>query len=247
MLISLFIACYNDVMFPQTGRAVVKVLERLGHSVEFLPQQTCCGQMHSNTGYATEATALMRRFVETFKDADVICVPSSSCVATIRTQYTKLAAETGNLALMAQVKTIVPRVFEFSELLTKHLVVEDVGAYFPHRVTYHPSCHGLRVLDLGDAPYRLLRNVRGLDFADLPEKEECCGFGGTFAVKNADTSAAMLSDKVRTVLSTGAEVCVATDNSCLMHIFGALHRERTGVRTAHIAEVLASTEREPFL
>jgi L-lactate dehydrogenase complex protein LldE len=237
MIVSLFITCYTDLMFPQTGRAVVKVLERLGHNVEFRNSQTCCGQMHSNTGYASEATSLMRRFAGTFTDAEAVCVPSSSCVATIRTQYPKLAAETGNIALMAQVESLIPRVFEFSEFLTRHLGVDDVGAYYPHHVTYH---------QLGDAPYRLLKNVRGLDLIDLPQKEDCCGFGGTFAVKNADTSAAMLSDKVRSILDTGAELCVATDNSCLMHIFGALHRERTGVKTAHIAEVLAATEAEPF-
>jgi L-lactate dehydrogenase complex protein LldE len=198
--------------------------------------------MHANTGYAREAARLMRRFVATFEDAEVVCVPSSSCVATIRTQYRKLAADSGNLALMAKVESLLPRVFEFSELLANYFRVEDVGAYYPHRVTYHPSCHGLRVLALGDAPYRLLGKVRGLELVELPQKEECCGFGGTFSVKNADTSNAMLADKVRTVLDSGAEVCVATDNSCLMHIFGALHRQCTGLKVAHIAEVLASTD-----
>jgi L-lactate dehydrogenase complex protein LldE len=245
LLVSLFVGCYNDLLFPNTGKAVVRVLERLGHSVEFRAEQTCCGQMHNNTGYPREATRLMRRFVEVFGDADVICAPTSSCVASIRQHYPKLARDTGDARLVEAVEQLRPRVFEFTELLGRKLGVEDVGAYYPHRVTYHPSCHGLRALALGDVPYRLLRNVRGIDFVELPHAEECCGFGGTFAVKNADTSNAMLADKVRTILETRAEVCVATDNSCLMHIFGSLHRQRAGVRTAHIAEVLASTEEEP--
>jgi L-lactate dehydrogenase complex protein LldE len=140
------------------------------------------------------------------------------------------------------VEALRPRVFELTEFLVKKLGVEDVGAYFPHRVTYHPTCHSLRMLRVGDAPLRLLRAVRGIDLVTLPDAEQCCGFGGTFAVKNADTSMAMLGDKLRAVRETRAEVCVAADNSCLMHIGGALHRERAGVRTMHIAEILATTE-----
>jgi L-lactate dehydrogenase complex protein LldE len=247
VLVSLFVACYNDLLFPATGRAVVKVLERLGHTVEFRSAQTCCGQMHYNTGYILESRPLLRRFVEIFGDAENICVPSSSCVAMIRDHYPKLAREMNDSELVADVDQLVPRVYEFTEFLVNRLGVEDVGAYYPHSVTYHPSCHSLRGLKLGDVPYRLLQRVRSLQLIDLPEKQECCGFGGTFSVKNADTSQAMLTDKVRTILDTGAELCVAADNSCLMHIFGALHRGRTGVRTAHIAEVLASTEGEPFV
>jgi L-lactate dehydrogenase complex protein LldE len=246
MLVSLFVACYNDLLFPNTGRAVVKVLERLGHSVEFRSAQTCCGQMHYNSGYALEAQPLLRRFVDVFADAEVICAPSSSCVAMIREHYPRLAHSMKDPGLIAAVDLLVSKVFEFSEFLVNKLGVEDVGAYYPHRVTYHPACHSLRGLRLGDVPYRLLQRVRSLELVDLPEKEECCGFGGTFSVKNSDTSHAMLADRVRSILDTRAELCVATDNSCLMHIFGALHRGRTGVRTAHIAEVLASTEGEPF-
>ena len=246
MLVSLFIGCYNDLLFPNTGKAVVKVLERLGHTVEFRSAQTCCGQMHYNTGYIRESQPLLRRFVKTFRGAEVVCAPSSSCVAMVRDHYPKLAREMNDPRLVEEVDQLIPRVYEFAEFLVKKLGVEDVGAYCPHRVTYHPACHSLRGLKLGDIPYRLLQRVRSLQLIDLPEKEECCGFGGTFSVKNADTSQAMLADKVRTILDTQAELCVATDNSCLMHIFGALHRGRTGVRTAHIAEVLASTEGEPF-
>ena len=242
MRISLFITCFNDTLFPQTGRAMVALLERLGHTVDFPMEQTCCGQMHYNTGYQREAIPLVRRFVDVFSDAEVIVAPSASCVGMVRELYPRAAELANDEQLIARVAEITPRVFELTEFLVYRLGLEDVGAYYPHRVTYHPTCHSLRVLHVGDAPVRLLKAVRGIDFVELPNARECCGFGGTFAIKNADTSLAMLSDKVRSVLDTRAEVCVAADNSCLMHIGGALSRERTGVRTVHIAEILASTE-----
>jgi L-lactate dehydrogenase complex protein LldE len=242
MRIALFITCYTDLLFPATGRAVVTLLERLGHEVEFNPAQTCCGQMHYNTGYQRETLPMARKFVELYRDADLVCVPSGSCAAMIREHYPKLAAANNDRELLRAIDTLSPRVFELTELLVQRLGLEDVGAYYPHRVTYHPSCHSLRLLRVGDAPLRLLQKVRGLDLVDLPAKEECCGFGGTFAIKNADTSAAMLAEKIRCVLDTDAEVCTASDNSCLMHIFGGLHRMRAGVRTVHIAEILATTE-----
>jgi L-lactate dehydrogenase complex protein LldE len=241
MRISLFITCFNDTLFPQTGRAAVQVLERLGHQVEFRPRQTCCGQMHSNAGYRPEAITLVRKFAETYADAPVIVVPSTSCTATIRGQYPRLAAD--DPALSRTLAAIVPRVFEFTEFLTRELQIEDVGAYYPHRVTYHASCNSLRGLGLGDAPVALLRAVRGLDFVELPAKEECCGFGGTFAIKNAEVSTAMMTDKMRAVMQTGAEVVTAGDNSCLMHIAGGLSRLQAGVRAMHIAEILACTDR----
>jgi len=147
--------------------------------------------------------------------------------------------------LRAAVEAITPKVFELSEFLVDVLQVTDVGAYFPHRVTYHPTCHSLRMLHVGDKPLRLLRRVRGIDLVELPAADECCGFGGTFAMKNADVSVAMGSDKARHVRDTNAEVLVAGDNSCLAHIGGLLSRERSGVRTMHLAEILASTEKEP--
>ena len=238
MLISLFITCYNDALFPETGKAVVSLLERLGHTVEFREAQTCCGQMHYNTGYWPDATALMRRFLDVFEGAEVICVPSASCAAMIRDQFPTIAADLGS-AMVARVEALLPRVFELSELLVDKLAVTDVGASFPHTVTLHTSCHSLRSLHLGDRPARLLRAVRGLRLVDLPRNRECCGFGGTFAVKNADVSTAMAEDKIRCVLETGAEVCVAADNSCLLQIGGALRRRGSPVRTMHLAEVLA--------
>jgi L-lactate dehydrogenase complex protein LldE len=231
-------------LFPETGKAVVKVLERLGHSVEFRQAQTCCGQMHYNTGYRKDAHKLLRQFCETFDDAEVICCPSSSCVAMMRDHYPKMAHEMGDPKLTEQVNRILPRVYEFSELLVDKLGIVDVGAFFPHTVTLHASCHALRSLHVGDKPLNLLQNVAGITLLDLPESEQCCGFGGTFAVKNPDVSAAMLSDKTQCVLGTKAEVCTAGDNSCLMHIGGALTRQRTGVRTLHLAEILAQTEAE---
>ncbi|WP_263375456.1 (Fe-S)-binding protein [Granulicella aggregans] len=242
MRISLFITCYNDTLFPDTGKAVVRVLERLGHTVVFPAGQTCCGQMHYNTGYQKEAMPLLERFVAQFRDADAVVVPSSSCVAMMKDHYPKMAEELGKSDLIRDVAELLPKIFEFSELLTRRLGLEDVGAYYPHRVTYHASCHGLRNLNLGDGPLRLLKAVRGIDLVPIANVEQCCGFGGTFAVKNAEVSSAMLAEKTTAVLNTGAEACTACDNSCLMHIQGALHRQRTGVRTIHLAEILASTE-----
>jgi L-lactate dehydrogenase complex protein LldE len=239
--VALFITCFNDTLFPRTGQAMVRLLERLGHEVEFPLEQTCCGQMHLNTGYAGEALPLARRFTTIFSGYDTVVSPSPSCVGTVRDGYPRLAAESGDASFAAEVAEVAPRVYELSEFLVHRLGVEDVGAAYPHRVTYHPTCHSLRVLRIGDAPLRLLRNVRGIDLVELPAADECCGFGGTFAVKNADTSMAMLADKVRHVLDTGAEVCASCDNSCLMNIGGALQRVRGGVRTVHLAEILAST------
>ncbi|MGA9858628.1 MAG: (Fe-S)-binding protein [Solirubrobacteraceae bacterium] len=239
--VSLFITCFNDTIFPQTGQAVVTLLERLGVTVDFPLEQTCCGQMHFNTGYATEAIPLVRRFVEVFSDSELIVSPSASCVGMVRDYYPRVAELAGDAGLAAAVAELRPRVLELSELLVDQLGVEDVGAHFPHRVTYHPTCHSLRMLKVADRPLRLLRAVGGIDLVELPEATQCCGFGGTFAIKNADTSAAMLTDKVRAILDTRAEVCVSADNSCLMHISGALSRQQTGVRTMHLAEVLAQT------
>jgi L-lactate dehydrogenase complex protein LldE len=242
--IGLFITCVTDTLFPEAGRATVQVLERLGHTVVFDREQTCCGQMHANSGYDAEALGIVRRFVRVFSDdrLDAIVAPSGSCVAMVRHHYARLARTADDPALARAAAELAPRVFELSEFLVGRLGVEDVGASFPHRVTYHPSCHSLRLLGVGDAPWRLLSAVRGIDLVRLPEADGCCGFGGTFAVKNADTSAAMLADKMRAILDTRAEVCASLDCSCLLHIGGGLSRQRTGVRTAHVAEILASTE-----
>ena len=243
MRVALFITCFNDTLFPETGIATVQVLQKLGIDVEFPEEQTCCGQMHYNTGYQREALPLVRRFVEVFSSYDAVVAPSGSCVGMVRELYPKAAQLAGDRMLAEQVEELAPRVFELSEFLVKELGVTDVGAYYPHRVTYHPTCHSLRMIRVGDAPLELLRSVRGIDLVELPEAQECCGFGGTFAVKNADTSTAMLSDKMRHIGETGAEVVAAGDNSCLMHIGGGLQRSMAGVAPVHLAEILASTER----
>jgi len=242
--VALFITCFNDTLFPETGRATVEVLERLGVEVDFPVEQTCCGQMHFNTGYQREAIPLVRRFVEVFAPYDAVVAPSGSCVGMVRELYPMAANLAEDARLAEKVEELAPKVFELSEFLVKKLGVTDVGAYYPHRVTYHPTCHSMRMLKVGEAPLELLRNVRGIDLVELPEAKECCGFGGTFAIKNADTSAAMLGDKIRRVLDTEAEVCAAGDNSCLMHIGGGLRRLRAGVETVHLAHILASRATE---
>jgi L-lactate dehydrogenase complex protein LldE len=240
--VALFITCLADTLFPEAGKATTALLERLGHQVEFPLAQTCCGQMHVNTGYARAALPLVRRYVEVFEDCDVIVVPSGSCTGSVRHQHAMVARRYGDEALATRAEAVAGRTYELSQFLVDVLGVEDVGAYYPHRVTYHPTCHSLRLLRVGDRPLRLLRQVRGIDLVELPDAEVCCGFGGTFAVKNADTSTAMLADKMRNVLATRAEVCTAGDSSCLMHIGGGLSRLRAGTRTVHLAEILAATE-----
>jgi L-lactate dehydrogenase complex protein LldE len=242
MRASLFITCYNDTLFPQTGSAVVQLLERLGVDLDFLPAQTCCGQMHANTGFRGEAFSQAKRFVHLYRDAECVVIPSSSCVAMIRDQYAGLFEELGNQDLRRDFAALLPRVFELSEFLTDKLGLEDVGAHFPHRVAYHASCHGLRSLHVGERPFRLLSRVRGLKLVPVPNIDRCCGFGGTFSVKNAEVSTAMLEAKLTDLLATDAEYCTALDNSCLMHVGGALHRRNLKMRPIHLAEILASTE-----
>jgi L-lactate dehydrogenase complex protein LldE len=240
MQIALFVTCVNDAVFPGTGRATVAVLERLGHRVVFPKAQTCCGQMHLNTGYRADATALARNFVETFADAERIVVPSASCAGTITHMYEYLADFGHDDTLAADVAELAPRVHELSELLVDVLGVVDVGAVFPHRVAYHPTCHSLRVLHLGDRPASLLRAVDGLELTEIADAEGCCGFGGTFALKNASTSVAMMRDKIAAVTASGAEYLCAADNSCLTHIGGGAERSGASFSVMHLAEILAS-------
>jgi L-lactate dehydrogenase complex protein LldE len=254
MRIALFVTCLADALFPRAAQATVVLLERLGHEVHFPAAQTCCGQMHVNTGYQPEALPLVRHHVEVFEQAlapvaaggagaDAIVAPSGSCVGSVRHQHADVARRLGEPALADRAEAVAGRTFELSELLVDVLRVTDVGAAtgarFPHRVTYHPTCHSLRMLRVGDRPLRLLRTVRDIDLVELPAADVCCGFGGTFAVKNADTSGAMLADKLAAVRSTGAAVVTAGDSSCLMHIGGGLSRGGEPARTMHLAEVLA--------
>ncbi|GAA2144659.1 (Fe-S)-binding protein [Glycomyces algeriensis] len=236
--VALFITCVNDALFPAAPKAVVQILERLGYDVDFPEAQTCCGQMHANSGYKQDAATLASAFETVFGDYDAIVTPSGSCAAMARDQYPHLIGS-----------DIGDHVYELSEFLIDVAGVEDVGARFPHTVTYHPTCHGTRALGLGDKPMRLLRAVEDIELVDLPAADQCCGFGGTFALKNSEVSSAMLADKCRNAAATGAEYLAAADNSCLTHIGGGISRlqhtagaaERRGPRPIHYAEILAST------
>lgn len=240
MNVGLFIACFNEALFPRTGQAVVEVLERLGCTVGFPLSQTCCGQLHFNSGYSDQVQPLIKNFVAAFEGYDAIVTPSSSCAKMIRREYTQLGAEFADLELAQQIAEISGRTFEFCEFLIDQLKLETVGAYFPHKVAYHATCSSLRGLGLAERPKRLLNAVSGLQLVDIANAEECCGFGGTFAVKNEAVSSAMLQDKMDAIAASGAEVCTAVDNSCLMHIRGGLERAKSPIKVMHIAEILAS-------
>jgi L-lactate dehydrogenase complex protein LldE len=242
--VALFATCLVDTVVPQVATATAVLLQRLGHEVVVPPGQACCGQMHVNTGYRREAAPIVVNHVRAFAGAEAVVAPSGSCVASIHHQQADVLRRAGEPGLAREAEQLAGRTYELSQFLVDVLGVTDVGAYYPHRVTYHPTCHSLRLLGVGDRPLRLLRAVRGLELVELPGAEQCCGFGGTFSVKNADTSTAMLTDKMANVLSTSAEVCTAGDASCLMHIGGGLSRLRSGTRTVHLAEILASTEEQ---
>ena len=251
MRIALFATCLADTMFPQAAQATVTLLERLGHEVVLPENQTCCGQMHANTGYFSDAAKIVRNHVETFSPVldgewDAVVVPSGSCTGAVRHEQKIVAEHVGDHTLARRVEAVGAHTYDLSELLIDVLGLEDVGAYFPHTVTYHPTCHSMRIAKGGDRPYRLLRAVEGLTLVDLPDAEICCGFGGTFSMKNSDTSTAMLADKTTAIMSTRAEVLCAGDYSCLMNIGGALARQNSGVRIMHLAEILASTKDTPF-
>ncbi|MDN5685782.1 MAG: (Fe-S)-binding protein [Brachybacterium sp.] len=251
MRISLMTTCLVDVMAPDVARATVTVLERLGHEVVFDTRQTCCGQMHTNTGYYTEAAPVVRSFVDTFEPSldsvDAIVMPSGSCAGCVRDQHQLVARHEGDEELEQRAAAVSAKTYELSELLVDVLKVSDVGAYFPHSVTYHPTCHSMRVLKVGPRPLKLLGAVEGLQMKRLEESDTCCGFGGTFSVKNDATSDAMVTDKAANVVSSGAEYVVAGDASCLMNIGGKLRRTDAAPRAIHLAQILASTREDPFV
>lgn len=240
--VALFATCITDTMKPSVPIATVRLLERLGCTVSFPSRQTCCGQIMTNTGYWDEAVPTVRNYVRCFEEFDYIVAPSGSCVGSVREQHPMLARHAKDPGLEAAATRTSANTYELTEFIVDVLGVTDVGAYFPHRVTYHPTCHSIRIAKVGDRPLELLRNVRGIELIDLPKAEQCCGFGGTFSVKNPDVSIAMATDKARHVRSTDAEYLVAGDHACLMNIGGVLHRGRSGVKTIHLAEILASTE-----
>ena len=241
--VALFATCANDVMFPQTPIATVELLERLGCRVEFPEEQTCCGQIFTNTGYYDEAMGSVKSYLKAFEKYEYIVGPSGSCVGSVRHQHEILARRDAGDAIGDRVAAVAARTYDISEFIVDVLGITDVGAYFPHRVTYHPSCHSVRVAKVGDKPMQLLKAVHGITVLDLPNSEQCCGMGGTFSLKNPDMSVAMASDKARNVASTGAEYLVAGDNLCLLNISGVLNRTRAGVKPIHLVEILARTER----
>ncbi len=251
MKIALFATCIVDAMYPRTARATVAILERLGHEVVFPAGQACCGQMHVNSGYFKEALPVVANHVKAFDtdDYDVAVAPSGSCVASVRHQHGLVARRCGDSALEARAGVVGAKTYELSQLLKDvlgvHNAAQQLGSHFPHKVTYHPSCHGMRLLRLGDRQLDLLKSVGGIEVVELAEADQCCGFGGTFSMKNADVSAAMMADKAANITATGAELCSGGDASCLMHLGGGLSRQGSAVRTLHFAEILASTLENP--
>lgn len=252
MKIALFSTCIVDAMYPKVALATVRVLERLGHQVVFPPGQGCCSQMHVNSGYFDAALPVVRNHVKAFTavDYDVAVAPSGSCVASLGHQQPMIARAGGDEKLAEAAGEVAANTYELAQLLTDVLGVTDaatqLGSWFPHPVTYHPSCHGMRLLRLGDRQQDLLKTVGDIDFRELPDAEECCGFGGTFSFKNPDVSAAMAEEKIGNIEKTGADLCSGGDASCLMHLGGALARRKSPVRTLHLAEILAATRENPL-
>ncbi len=238
MRVSLMVTCLGDVFFPDVGVATVRLLRRLGVEVDFPPQQTCCGQPHFNSGYHAESRELARHTIEAFANGQPVVTPSGSCAAMIKLEYPELFRD--DLVWHDRAADLARRTHELSDFLVNVLRVEDVGARFPARATYHMACH-LRGLGLRTEPERLLRHVRELDLVPLERADECCGFGGSFSVRFPGISGAMVQDKTALIESTGADVVVATDAGCLMNIAGCLRRRGSKVRAMHLAEILEKT------
>jgi L-lactate dehydrogenase complex protein LldE len=236
--VSLFVTCMVDQLFPRVGMAMAEVLERIGYEIDFPESQTCCGQPAFNSGYRSEARTIARHFLDTFETAEAVVVPSGSCTAMIVHHFAELFHKEPDT--LARVHSLEHRVWEFSTFLTDIARVEDVGARLDEVVTFHDGCHGLRELNVRSGPRRLLSHVRGLELRETLPAEECCGFGGTFSVKFAELSGAMVRTKVEAIQRTGASTVVSLDPSCLMQIQGALSRAGSPIRTMHLAEVLAS-------
>jgi L-lactate dehydrogenase complex protein LldE len=235
MKVSLFITCLGDAIYPRVGEAIVRLLANYGVTVEFPSVQTCCGQPAFNSGYWKEARETGRTIVEAFADSDFVISPSGSCTGMIH-HYPKLFEH--DPVMLEKAVALQRKSYEFTQFIVQVLGITDVGAVFPHKVTYHPSCHGSRLLGVKEEPLELMRNVKGLELVPLPFAEDCCGFGGTFAVKMADISGAMVTEKSDHVLETEAEVLVGLDMACLMNIAGNLRYREQPVRVLHLAELL---------
>lgn len=238
--VALFITCLGDQFFPEVGESAARVLRRLGVEVTFNPLQTCCGQPAFNTGFRDEARQVAARMIDVFRDAEYVVAPSGSCTTMVRVFYPELFADDPERLRAAE--ELRGRVYEFSEFLVNVLKVEDVGASFPRRVTYHDSCHLLRELGVEAEPRKLIRAVRGIELVEMQDYKLCCGFGGTFSVKFPEVSVAMGEDKVHAIAATGAEYVVANDSGCLMHLAGVIHRRGLPLKTMHLADLLAKQE-----
>ena len=237
MKVELFIPCFIDQLYPGTAFNMVKVLEKAGCTVNYNQEQTCCGQPAYNAGFRADSKAVCSKFLNDFKGADYIVAPSASCVGFIRNYYPKIF---DNSSHHNEVKALQKRTFEFSEFLVNVLKVEDLGASYPVRATYHDSCAGLRECGIKSEPRRLLSKVKGLELVEMKDTETCCGFGGSFAVKFESISVAMADQKTGNAIATGASCIISTDLSCLMHIEGYSRFKELKIHTMHIADVLAS-------
>jgi L-lactate dehydrogenase complex protein LldE len=235
--VTLFVQCLVDGFFPDVGEAMVQIFESLGLSTDYPADQTCCGQPAFNAGYRNEARRAARHFIEVFEPAARIVCPSGSCVHMVRAHYPLLFAQEPHWRRRAM--AVAAKTFEFSEFLVDVLGVDDLGARHNGRITYHDSCHLLRGIGVGEQPRRLLRNIRGAEFVEMPESDRCCGFGGAFSIKYPEISTAMLADKVDCIVASGADLVVGCDAGCLMNIQGMLTRKGLGIGTLHIAQLLA--------
>ena len=237
MNVTLFIPCFVDLMFPQVGISMVNIFENLGHTVTVPPAPACCGQPAFNTGYWDESRAIAVKMLEVLQDAEAVVIASGSCGAMLRVFYPELFAGTKH---EEQARALAPRCFEFSSFLVNQLGVTDLGASFPHRVTFHDGCHGLRELNNKRPPRELLANVRGLELVEMDQAETCCGFGGTFSAKFPAISTAMAEVKCASALDTKSDYIVSCDSSCLMQIQGLADKQKKPLKTIHLAEILAS-------
>ncbi|AJY76228.1 (Fe-S)-binding protein [Paenibacillus beijingensis] len=235
MKVSLFITCLSDAVYPAVGEAMVRLLAAAGVALDFPKVQTCCGQPAYNSGYWKEARTTARTILDAFEDSDFVISPSGSCTYMVH-HYPELFKD--EPVYYAKAERLQQKTYEFAQFMVSVLDVTDIGAVFPHKVTYHPSCHGSRLLGVKNEPMELLRHVRGLEFVPIPYAEDCCGFGGTFAVKMAPISGAMVTEKVDHIRETGAEVLVGLDMACLMNIAGNLRYRNEPVRVMHLAELL---------
>ncbi len=237
MNVQIFIPCFIDQLYPNIAFNMVKVLEKAGCTVYYNTNQTCCGQPAFNAGFWGEAKDVCKKFINDFNGTDYVVVPSASCVGFVRNYYGNLFE---NSAQQQQVKSLAERTFEFSEFLVNVLKVENLGAEFIGKATYHDSCAALRECNLKVEPRKLLRNVKGLELIEMNDVETCCGFGGTFAVKFDTISIAMADQKIDNALNTGAEYLISTDMSCLMHVDGCIQHQQKNLKVIHLADVLAS-------